>query len=171
MSHLWQYTFKWSLLTWKSALCLCCRSSHQWGSYNCVWGLPLLVKRASLRSSTFFLPATHFVSFKCPFIDEQLAVQSCVSLTKLFLVRKIATSSPAFEKCTTIIFFSEKFLWKHERVVFAKIFVRIEITEQKSSPTKTSSLIKIFGWSIFENTVKHARKKRDYPSRLPLAAL
>ena len=99
------------------------------------------------------------MSFKCPFIDEQLAVQSCVSLTKLFLVRKIATSSPAFEKCTTIIFFSEKFLWKHERVVFAKIFVRIEITEQKSSPTKTSSLIKIFGWSIFENTVKHARKK------------
>ena len=46
--------------------------------------------------------------------------------------------------------------------MFAKIFVRIEITEQESSPTKTSSLIKIFGWSIFENTVKHARNRLTY---------
>ena len=45
----------------------------------------------------------------------------------------------------------------------AQIFVRIEITEQKSSQTKTSSMLKIFGWSIFENTVKHARKKGIIP--------
>ena len=66
---------------------------------NCVWGLFLANNCTSLRSSTFFC-ATHSLSLKSPFIDEQLRLQCCMSLLFLVLIQLILPPLP--QKCTTI---------------------------------------------------------------------